>query len=114
MKQTQIQIGSNTIKLNDVFYRSWGYEQTNINFVKVVGFTASGKSAKVVPIGQTIVKQHEFMAEDVAPDVNNVKEDSKPKAFLIDQSGVDSKPILKGNGDYYFVYEHPLYQSHYA
>lgn len=35
------------IKVGDFFVRSYGYDQTNVDFFKVVGFTASGKSVRV-------------------------------------------------------------------
>lgn len=35
------------VKVGDFFYSSWGYDQTNIDFYKVVGLTPSGKSVKV-------------------------------------------------------------------
>lgn len=40
----------NVFKVGDILYASWGYEQTNIDFYKVVGLTA--KSVKIVKIGQ--------------------------------------------------------------
>ena len=41
---------SNTVKINDIFYSSWGYDQTNIDFYMVVEVTKS--SVKVVSIGE--------------------------------------------------------------
>jgi hypothetical protein len=35
------------VSIGDVFYRSWGYDQTNVNFYEVVGLTASGKSMRL-------------------------------------------------------------------
>lgn len=35
------------IKVGDFFSSSWGYDQTNVDFYKVVGLTASGKSVRV-------------------------------------------------------------------
>lgn len=35
------------VKVGDFFVSSWGYDQTNVDFYKVVGMTASGKSVKV-------------------------------------------------------------------
>ena len=34
------------IQKGDIFYTSWGYDQTNYDFIVVVGFTPSKKSAK--------------------------------------------------------------------
>jgi len=35
-----------TIKPGDRFYTSWGYDQTNIDFLLVISVTPSGKTAK--------------------------------------------------------------------
>jgi hypothetical protein len=35
------------VKVGDFFYASWGYDQTNVDFYKVVGFTGSGKSVRL-------------------------------------------------------------------
>lgn len=35
------------VKVGDFFCSSWGYDQTNIDFYKVVGLTPSGKSVRV-------------------------------------------------------------------
>jgi hypothetical protein len=40
---------SNPVKVNDIFYTSWGYDQTNIDFYMVVDITKS--SVKVVSLG---------------------------------------------------------------
>ena len=35
----------NEIKIGDIFYTAWGYDQTNYDYLVVVGFTSSKKSA---------------------------------------------------------------------
>ena len=35
------------VKVGDFFVCSWGYDQTNVDFYKVVGLTKSGKSVRV-------------------------------------------------------------------
>ena len=42
-------------QVGDVLVSSWGYDQTNIDFWRVVGLTPSGKSARIVPAGQRVV-----------------------------------------------------------
>jgi hypothetical protein len=44
-----------TVKVGDIFYCSWGYDQTNIDFYQVVELSASGKTAKLREIGKTFV-----------------------------------------------------------
>jgi len=41
------------IKVGDYFYASWGYDQTNITWFKVVGFTA--KCVKIQQVNGTLV-----------------------------------------------------------
>ena len=43
-------VQSNPVKVNDIFYTSWGYDQTNIDFYMVVEVLKS--SVKVVSIGE--------------------------------------------------------------
>ena len=42
-------------EVGDVLVSSWGYDQTNIDFWRVVGLTASGKSVRIVPVAQCVV-----------------------------------------------------------
>ncbi|MDE1767659.1 MAG: hypothetical protein KGI27_15505, partial [Thaumarchaeota archaeon] len=60
------------VKVGDIFERSWGYEQTNVDFYKVLELTPSGKSAKVIKIGQKIERATGFMSETVVADPDNV------------------------------------------
>jgi len=43
------------VQVGDLFYDSWGYDQTQVDFYEVVGFTPSGKSLRVQPVAQEIV-----------------------------------------------------------
>jgi len=56
------------MKVNDILVSCWGYEQTNVNFYKVVAVTA--KSVKVVGVGQKIVKRETGLSDYVIPDLN--------------------------------------------
>jgi len=44
-------------QVGDVLVSTWGYDQTNVDFWRVVGLTASGKSARIVPAGSRVVEQ---------------------------------------------------------
>ena len=50
MNKTEIEVGQ-------VFYASWGYDQTNIDFVKVIGLTATKKTAICRMVGKKRVDQ---------------------------------------------------------
>lgn len=65
----------NKIKLGDVFYSSWGYDQTNIDYYKVVSISASGKTCKIVPINSKKLEDVGFMAERVVPNLDSIKYD---------------------------------------
>ena len=108
------------LKPNDILYTSWGYDQTNIDFIKVKELSKTGKTVKAVRIAQKIEKVNEFMSENVLPDPNN--ELSKP--FQLKVSTYKDKPELRGSYifchdskrfDYFWIWEgKSLYQSHYA
>ena len=66
---TQEEHKDDNVKIGDLFYASWGYDQTNKEMFKVVGFTKSGKSALVRQIGMTSEKGSEgYMCDSVIPD----------------------------------------------
>lgn len=46
--KTNEAMNENGFKVGDFLYSSWGWEQTNVNFFKVVGVTA--KCLKIVPV----------------------------------------------------------------
>lgn len=48
------------LAVGDFVYTSWGYDQTNVTFYRVVGLTPSGKSARL----------QQVWARDVATDDN--------------------------------------------
>jgi hypothetical protein len=39
-----------TVKRGDVFYRSWGYDQTNVNFYVVTAVSKTGKTATFMEV----------------------------------------------------------------
>lgn len=114
------------VKVNDIFYASWGYEQTNIDFVKVIGISASGKTVKAVSIGAKTIKQLTDMSETVAPDPDHVIS-KEPVNLKITKSTWNATPEILLRGSYHYSsdgtskhlgtlwrYKDPLYQSHYA
>ena len=50
-----------------IFYSSWGYEQTNIDFYKVVEVSKSGKTITLQQIGSQVVEVNGYCSEDVIP-----------------------------------------------
>ena len=57
--------------VDDILVCSWGYDQTNVDYYKVVRRTKA--SAWIVPIGQKMVPGSEgFMSETVLPDPDKI------------------------------------------
>ena len=53
-------------QVGDVLVSSWGYDQTNVDFWRVVGLTASGKSVRIIPVAQRVVDYSQG-SEQVVP-----------------------------------------------
>ncbi|KKL27045.1 hypothetical protein LCGC14_2389160 [marine sediment metagenome] len=71
--QTIIEMGNGqNVAVGDIFVSSWGYDQTNVDFSKVIAFSASGKSAKIVSIGQKIHEKTGGMSETVLPNPEEI------------------------------------------
>lgn len=108
-KERQI-LKAQPVKVNDIFERSWGYDQTNVDFYKVVEITKTGKSAKVVKIGQKIVKQTGDMSELVEPDPDRIISE-QARTLRIKQYRSDGSIYI---GDLWRWDGTPCHQSHYA
>jgi len=69
------------VKIGDVFNSHWGYDQTNIEFYKIVEISKTGKTAKVVQIGaESIGDKREIirnMSDNAVPDPNNIIDSRK-------------------------------------
>jgi hypothetical protein len=98
------------IKVGDIFYSSWGYDQTNIDFYQIVEKKAGSAVAR--EIGQKIVSGSEgFMSETVIPDKDNFTGPAFP--VRVNEYGIVGKYIHHGA----YLYDKGdggLYQSHYA
>lgn len=54
------------IKVGAIFYESWGYDQTNIDFFQVVRVSPSGKTVWIKPIQQRMVESNGYSDRVVA------------------------------------------------
>lgn len=101
----------NPFKVGDIFYDSWGYDQTNIDFYQIV--EVGKKSVKIRGIDQNNEGECGFMCEYVSP-----KKDafiSEPETHILQ---------MMRNGEVYITSRHGwiskwenkerIYQSHYA
>lgn len=110
------------ISVGDIFYESWGYDQTNIDFCKVVEISPSGKTVLCIMMSQKIVKTEGYapMAEEVVPDKVfpkdgtfrlHVRSRSNGEVSLVGQYPYCSGDRRMG---YFTRWKgKPLYQSHY-
>ena len=70
--------------VGDVLVSSWGYDQTNIDFWRVVSLTASGKSARIMPVAQRVVDYSKGSERVVPGDgVQRLRGDQGPSTSLI-------------------------------
>ncbi len=68
-------------KIGDVFHSSWGYDQTNTEYYKIVEISKTGKTAKVVQIASVSIgdekKNARAMCESIVADPNTVIDSRK-------------------------------------
>ena len=108
------------IKVGDIYYISWGWEQTNVDFFKVVKVTE--KSVRVIEISP-IKKDIEVissMSQNFKIETNKIYKGSKNPFFIKDNVNGDLKR-LNDYGSFYikeylaFKYKNePIYESWYA
>ena len=76
-------------KVGEVFYSSWGYDQTNTEYYKIVEISKTGKTAKVVQVASVSIgdeKQNaRNMCESIVPDPDTVI-DSRLQQVKIERS----------------------------
>ncbi len=67
---------SDCAKVGDVFHSSWGYDQTNTEYYKIVEISKTGKTAKVVQVSSVSIgdekKNAQAMCESIVPDPENI------------------------------------------
>ena len=103
----QIQIQNKLVTVGDIFVDEWGYDQTNVDFYKVVGITPSGKRVKIVAIGQTIHDDTGDMTELVIPNPNEVTGKVLTKRIDVWSGHITAGKAWDWDGK-------PVRQSHYA
>jgi hypothetical protein len=96
-----------TLKVGNILVSSWGCNQTNIDFYKILSTTA--KSIKMVEIGQIQYKGTGFMCESVVPDTSN--ETGKIELHRVDG---EMNEVFLRQGSARIWSGKPMGQSHYA
>ena len=68
-------------KIGDVFHSSWGYDQTNTEYYKIVSISKTGKTCKVVQVGSISIgdakKNARNMCESIVADPNDIIDSRK-------------------------------------
>lgn len=78
---------NDSVKVGNMFHTSWGYDQTNTEYFKVVSISKTGKTCEVVQIGSQTVKGSEmFMSESITPLPEVVLWDGKKCKVKIERS----------------------------
>lgn len=89
------------INVGDIFYNSWGYDQTNIDYYKVVRLTPAG--VEIVPIGKKYVQRNGPGGDQVVPDPDSIRDYDTITG--IERGGKGSKVCrIKGDGGRYGPY----------
>jgi hypothetical protein len=80
---------SDSAKIGDVFHSSWGYDQTNTEYYKIVEISKTGKTAKIVQVGSVSIgdakKNTRNMCESIVSDPGTVI-DSRKQTVKIERS----------------------------
>ncbi len=104
--------------IGKIFYSSWGYEQTNIDFYKVVEVSKSGKSVSLQQIGSQIVGINGFCSEEVIPDESKLIGQPLTNRRLIETGYNDGPSVNVSERKDYKIYAHewhgkPITQTSY-
>lgn len=102
-------IDMDKIEVGDILERSWGYDQTNVTFVKVVEVSKTGKSAKIIRIGSKQVEAMSSMSGQVIADPSYEYPDQTPQLKRVKKYS-DSLYL----GEYHKWDGRPCYTSSYA
>lgn len=74
--KTKLENQSDKAKIGDVFHSSWGYDQTNTEYYKIVEISKTGKTAKVIQVGSVSIgdkkENARNMCESIVADPNTV------------------------------------------
>lgn len=60
---------NDSVKIGDVFHSSWGYDQTNTEYYKIVEISKTGKTCKVVQVGSVSIGDSKKNARDMCESI---------------------------------------------
>jgi hypothetical protein len=104
----------NPFKVGSLFYDSWGYDQTNIDFFQVV--EVKPKSVVLRKIGQIQTEVAGFMCEYVVAYVDHFIGEpfTRPLKVSRDGKSIGVNAEMSRRGLLFEYHGEPKYQSHYA
>ncbi len=100
-RKTQLEHASDKAKIGDVFHSSWGYDQTNTEYYKIVEISKTGKTCKIVQVASISIgdeKQNaRNMCESIVPDPKTVI-DTRKQLVKIERSHTENPYNKKAVG----------------
>jgi len=100
-RKTQLEHAKDGAKVGDVFHSSWGYDQTNTEYYKIVEISKSGKTCKVVQVAAVTIgdekKNARDMCESIVADPESVI-DSRKQLVRIERSHTEHPYTKKAVG----------------
>ena len=103
-----------SVKVGDVFYTSWGYDQTNVELMRVIELSRSGKTVVCRMLGKN---------RESVGGYDNISPGSElyGKPFKMYVRTWSEKPILRGSYPFCnddatrlgsaYLYDHPVYET---
>lgn len=119
MSETELVKTTSAVKVGNIFYASWGYDQTNIEFAQVVEVSLTGKTVMCRMMNQETVPNSEgFMSETVVPSIQT-GEVFRLRVKILEGEAIylkGSYPFCGGKRyERFWKWDNkPKYQSHYA
>ena len=89
------------LAVGDHVYTSWGYDQTQVEFYRVVGLTPSGKSVRVQRVGAVDVATGDNMHQSLRPATGTSNTAPVQTVLILDDRGtikVDGHHAWKWDG----------------
>ncbi len=81
------------IKIDDIFYDSWGYDQTNIDFYQVVGITDKSVKLKAIKSQQDEDRANNDYQSYRLPLINQFKDTEKPITRRVHKTPYNGRPF---------------------
>lgn len=89
--------------IGKIFYSSWGYEQTNIDFYKVIEVSKSGKTFTLQKIGSQIKEVVGYCSEEIIPNESKVYDEILTNRRLLN-TGYNGLVVNVSRSNSYKVY----------